>query len=164
MAAGQPRYGTIGWAMLYGGVFMALLTLLRGETFGWSWAPSYLWSLMWLTLFGSVIVFVLYFSVVERIGAEKASYATVLFPIVALVVSTFLEDYNWPTLALIGVPLALFGNALVLAGGRASPTPAPGAPAEREPLEWPINVVDLPEDGGGVAHDPLENTRLPGDR
>lgn len=163
MQAGQPRYATIGWAMLYGGILIGLVTIARGESFGWSWQPAYLWSLMWLTLFGSVAVFVLYFSVVERIGAQKASYATVMFPIVALVVSTFVEDYEWPLLALIGVPLALAGNALVLSGKTPLPTPAPGAPGERQPLEWPVNFVDLPHDGGGIAHDLAEDTGLAGD-
>ncbi|MEO1494117.1 MAG: DMT family transporter [Pseudomonadota bacterium] len=118
LASGQPRYGTIGWGMLYGGMIMAVLTLARGETFGFSLTPAYIWSLLWLTLLGSGAVFVLYFAVIERIGAEKASYATVMFPLVALVVSTFAEGYTWPGLALIGVPLALIGNGLVLWQGR----------------------------------------------
>ncbi len=125
LAVGQPRYATIGWGMVYGGVIMAALTMARGEPFGFSWTPAYLWSLLWLTLLGSGAVFVLYFAVIERIGAEKASYATVMFPLVALIVSTFAEGYTWPGLALIGVPLALIGNGLVLWQGR-TPSPAPG--------------------------------------
>jgi len=117
--AGQPRYATVGWAMLYGGLVMACLTMARGETFGWTWTPSYLWSLAWLTIMGSLVVFVLYFTIIERIGVEKASYATVLFPLVALGVSTVLEDYSWPTTALVGAPLALTGNAMVLASASA---------------------------------------------
>lgn len=120
--SGMPRFATIGWAMVYGGMIMACLTLARGETFGFEWTPRYVGSLFWLVVMGSLAVFVLYFTVVERIGAEKASYATVLFPLVALVVSTFAEDYHWPLLALIGVPLALIGNGLVLS----ERSPAPG--------------------------------------
>ena len=152
LRSGMPRFGTIGWAMLYGSVVMAGVTLLRGETFGFSFGTGYLLSLAGLTLLGSVAVFVLYFTVIERIGPEKASYATVLFPLVALGVSTFAEGYTWPTLALIGVPLALVGNGLVLSE-RPSPAPAPGTPGEPEPGEWPLNIVDLPEDGGGVTRD-----------
>lgn len=153
MGSGMPRYGTIGWAMIYGGIVMALLTLARGETFGFEWTYRYVSSLIWVTVLGSGAVFVLYFTVVERIGAEKASYATVMFPLVALTVSTFVEDYHWPALALIGVPLALMGNGLVLwqgqgaskAGSAASPPPDRGPPGEPEPIEWPINIVELPK-------------------
>jgi hypothetical protein len=38
----------------------------------------------------------------------------VLFPIVALAVSTLLEGYAWTPLAVMGVVLALTGNVLVL--------------------------------------------------
>jgi drug/metabolite transporter (DMT)-like permease len=129
-ALGQPRFATIGWAMLYGGLVLAGFTLLRGERFGFEWTVPYVASLLYLSLFGSVAVFVLYFTVIERIGAERASYATVMIPLVALAVSTVAEDYRWPALALLGVPLALAGNALILTGGR---RPAPGDPDRVEP-------------------------------
>jgi drug/metabolite transporter (DMT)-like permease len=38
----------------------------------------------------------------------------VLFPIVALSVSTWLEGYRWTPLAAAGVVLVLLGNVLVL--------------------------------------------------
>ena len=142
---GMPRFATIGWAMLYGGLVMCVLVLVRGETFGIDLRRSYILSFLWLTLLASVLVFILYFTLVERIGAEKASYATVLFPLVALIVSTIFEKYSWPWQALIGVPLALVGNALVLTAR--SPTPGDRAPQEAEPIEWPVNIVEFPENG-----------------
>jgi drug/metabolite transporter (DMT)-like permease len=149
-ASGMPRFATIGWSMLYGAVVLAGLTLAQGEAFRFDWSAPYILSLLYLTLFGSVAVFVLYFEVIERIGAEKASYATVLFPLVALAVSTVAEDYHWPALALIGVPLALAGNALVLMRGR-SPAAAGGAEREAQPVEGPVDVAELRESGRRAA-------------
>jgi len=112
-----------------------------------------------------VAIFVLYFEVIQRIGAEKAAYATVLFPLVALVVSTFAEDHRWTPLALAGVPLALAGNALVLWRGRAGlPAPGGGAPGQAQPIEWPVHAVDLPEDGTGRAHGQTQDPLFPGQR
>lgn len=139
---GMPRFATIGWAMIYGSLLMAALTLGRGEAFGFDLSVPYVASLLYLMVFGSGAVFALYFTVVERIGPEKASYATVLFPLVALAVSTVAEDYHWPALALLGVPLALAGNALVLTGSR-SPAPAGGRPGKAEPVERPVDVVEV---------------------
>jgi len=145
LALGMPRYATIGWAMVYGGLWMACVTLLRGESFGFELSLTYIGSLIWLIVMGSGVVFVMYFIIVERIGPERAAYSTVLFPLVALVVSTFAEDYRWPALALIGVPLALAGNALVLWRGRASPAAEPGAPGQPEPVERAVDPVEMPE-------------------
>jgi drug/metabolite transporter (DMT)-like permease len=143
--SGMPRFATLGWAMIYGGLVMAALTLARGERFAFEWTLPYVASLLYLTVLGSAAIFVLYFTVIERIGAEKASYATVMFPLVALAVSTVAEDYHWPALALIGVPLALVGNALVLTAGRL-PAPGHGRPGQPGALEHPPEIVDLPSD------------------
>ena len=54
-------------------------------------------------------------TLVGRIGPENAAYATVLFPIVALVLSTWFESYAWQGRTLVGVSLVLMGNVIVLA-------------------------------------------------
>jgi drug/metabolite transporter (DMT)-like permease len=49
---------------------------------------------------------------VGRIGPDRAAYSTVLFPIVALTISTIYEGYHWTPLALCGLALVLAGNLL----------------------------------------------------
>ncbi|MFQ6022498.1 MAG: hypothetical protein ACE5NW_07230 [Acidiferrobacterales bacterium] len=62
-----------------------------------------------------MIAFGCYLSLLGRIGADRAAYAGVLFPIVALTLSTLFEGYRWTVPALIGVATVLAGNLLVLA-------------------------------------------------
>jgi|UniRef100_A0A6B0U3V2 drug/metabolite transporter (DMT)-like permease len=69
-------------------------------------------ALLYLAIFGSVIGFTAYFYLVGRIGAGKAAYSTLLFPLVALVISTIWEGYHWQMHAVIGVILILCGNAI----------------------------------------------------
>ena len=57
-----------------------------------------------------MIGFTAYLTLVGRIGPERAAYCTVLFPIVALAVSTVFEGYRWSPLAVIGLLLVLAGN------------------------------------------------------
>ncbi|MEM1160223.1 MAG: DMT family transporter [Pseudomonadota bacterium] len=149
LGAGMPRYATIGWAMVYGSGWMCAVVLIRGDTFGFDLSLPYILSLVWLIVLGSGLVFVMYFILIERIGPERASYASVMFPLVALVISTFAEGYQWPLLALIGVPLAIIGNGLVLWQGRApaaSSAAAETLPGEPEPIEWHVNLVELPDE------------------
>jgi drug/metabolite transporter (DMT)-like permease len=92
--------------------------LVRGANFTFDPAFAYVGSLIYLAVFGSVIAFACYFALLARIGPERSAYATVLFPIVALTISTLFEDYQWRATALVGVALILAGNLLVLARPR----------------------------------------------
>lgn len=57
-----------------------------------------------------MLAFYSYLTVVGALGAAKAGYATVLFPIVALSLSTWLEGFSWTPAAVAGAALALLGN------------------------------------------------------
>jgi drug/metabolite transporter (DMT)-like permease len=70
----------------------------------------YLGALVYLAVPGSVIAFTAYLTLVGRIGPERAAYCTVLFPFVALAVSTVFEGYRWSVLAVIGLALVALGN------------------------------------------------------
>jgi len=108
--------------MSYGAVFTLAFALARGVpvTFDWSW--SYSLSLAYLALFASVFGFGAYLTLLQRIGADRAAYSSVLFPLVALGLSTAVEGYRWTAPAAIGVALVLAGNLVVLR--RPQPKPA----------------------------------------
>jgi drug/metabolite transporter (DMT)-like permease len=105
--------------MTYGTVFMALVSLVRGHSFAIEWTAQYIVSLLLLAVGASVVAFSCYLTLLRRIGAARAGYSTVLFPIIALAVSTVVEGYTWTPLAFLGVGLALAGNVLVLRSGPA---------------------------------------------
>jgi drug/metabolite transporter (DMT)-like permease len=119
-AAGLSVRGTTAWAMTYGTVLLSLFVVARGARFTFDPSFAYVGSLAFLAVVGSVVAFACYFALLERIGPERSAYATVLFPVVALVVSTLFEGYQWTAMALVGVVLTLVGNLLVLARPRAA--------------------------------------------
>ncbi|HBV3904059.1 TPA: DMT family transporter, partial [Klebsiella pneumoniae] len=112
---GLETLTTNSWAMLYGTLVMGAIALLRGDNFMPEWTVSYLGALLYLALFGSVIAFGAYFTLVGRIGASKAAYSTLLFPLVALSISTVYEGYVWHSSAVIGLALILLGNLVMFA-------------------------------------------------
>ncbi|HLI12866.1 MAG TPA: DMT family transporter [Alphaproteobacteria bacterium] len=101
----------MGW----GTCFLAFYLLVRGDSFRPALTAIYLGSLAYLAVVGSVVGFLAYLSLVARVGADRAAYATVLFPLVALSVSTLLEGYAWTPLAVAGLPLILLGNVVIFA-------------------------------------------------
>ena len=102
------------FGMLYGTALMTLYALISGVHFNFDPSFGYVGSLMYLSVFGSALAFTLYLTLVGQIGPEKAAYATVLFPIVALTLSTLFENYRWSALAGVGLLLVLVGNVIVL--------------------------------------------------
>jgi drug/metabolite transporter (DMT)-like permease len=61
-----------------------------------------------------VLTFSLYYPVVRKIGPAKASYSSVIVPIIAMGFSTWLEDYRWTWLTIAGALLALGGMLAAL--------------------------------------------------
>lgn len=113
------REGTTGWppigiAMGYGAVcsFIVALSLQRPGAIAWS--PTFVSSLAYLSIVGSVLAFGAYFALLGRIGAARAAYVGVMTPLVALVVSTWLEGFEWQLPTFLGVGLALAGNIVAL--------------------------------------------------
>ncbi len=111
---GVPLVSANTWAMSYGVAFLGIVSLVRGHAFIIEPTAAYLLGLVWLAVPASVVAFACYLSLLRRIGAARAGYATVLFPIVALAISTVVEGYAWTGLAALGAALALLGNVIVL--------------------------------------------------
>jgi len=101
--------------MAYGVLFLFVFSILSGTPFVIDTDIRFIGSLLFLALFASAIAFGCYLTLVGRIGPENAAYATVLFPIVALALSTWFESYEWQGRTLVGVSLVLIGNVVVLA-------------------------------------------------
>ncbi len=102
------------WGMMYGAIFTGLAVIVQGKQFSFSFDFAYLSSLVYLSLFGSVIAFGCYLTLMTRIGAHKTSYANILFPAIAVLISTVVEDFHWSEYTVIGLSFILLGNLVVL--------------------------------------------------
>lgn len=111
---GIPVFAATGYAMLYGSAALAIYAAANRHPFIIDGSPAYVISLVYLALIGSVVAFACYLTLLGRIGADRAAYATVLGPVVALVVSTLVENFQWSIAAAIGLAAVLIGNLLVL--------------------------------------------------
>ena len=104
------------WGMAYGTLASLALALAKGEPFLFDTSVNYVASLLWLAIVSTVIAFASYLTLVGRIGPGRAGYATVIFPVFALLASTWLEGYQWTPLAVLGLVLVLSGNVFVIRG------------------------------------------------
>jgi len=113
---GLPVVTVNAYGMAYGTLGLALLALVRGTPVAFDPTWPYVVSLLYLSLFGTSLAFGLYLALLKRIGAARAAYTSVLFPVVALAVSTLFEDYRWSVPAITGLAVLIAGNALALGG------------------------------------------------
>lgn len=104
------------WAMLYASVAVALYCVVRGLPFRFDASPSYLASLVYLAVFGSVFAFMGFLTLLQRIGAGPAGYTAAVIPVLAMATSTVFEGYRWSAVALSGMALVLAGTVMVLRG------------------------------------------------
>ena len=111
---GTPVIQMNFWAMTYGLVFLYGSALVSGAEFVLPESPDYYWSLVYLALFGSVLAFGAYMKLVQQIGSDKAAYVVLMYPIVALLLSTLFEGYQWTMQAMFGVIIVLLGNAVAM--------------------------------------------------
>ncbi|NIF47616.1 DMT family transporter [Enterobacter sp. Ap-1006] len=112
---GLETLSTNTYAMFYGTAIMGVVALVSGESFMPDFTVRYIGSLLYLAIFGSVIAFGAYFTLVGRIGASQAAYSTLLFPLVALTLSTLYEGYVWHANAVLGLVMILLGNLVMFA-------------------------------------------------
>jgi drug/metabolite transporter (DMT)-like permease len=109
-----PVVQSNAWSMLYGGMFTGVVALAQGHPFIFEATAGYVISLAYLTVFGSVVAFGAYLTLLGRIGAHKAGYATVMFPVVALGFSMLFEGLALDVWIIGGFLLVLAGNVMVL--------------------------------------------------
>ena len=111
---GIPVFYSNAYAMTFGCLTMLMITMITDEHWNFSWNPQFLLSLVFLSVFASVVGFWCYLTLLGRVGADRGAYATLIFPIVALSISTVFEGYQWSLIAISGVVLILLGNFIIL--------------------------------------------------
>ena len=99
----------------------AFVAVIKGAPWSFETTPQYLVSLIYLAVFGSVVAFGVYLTLLGKIGPGRAGYVGVAVPVVALLLSTVFEHYQWTLPALAGAALCIAGNVLVLMRERPKP-------------------------------------------
>ena len=114
--ASMPLWQPMAWGMLYGALFSLGATLATGKALGFEPTAGYVLSLVYLAVFGSVVAFAGYLTLLQRIGAAKSGYIGVMTPIVALVISALFEGFRWHALTWAGIAISVAGNVIILRG------------------------------------------------
>lgn len=115
-----PMATMLGWGMLFGATMDAIFawTVSGPPVFEYRW--GYVLGLGYLSVIASALAFTLYFTLIRTIGAARASYSSTIIPVIAMLISTFAEDYRWTGLAVAGAVLAMIGTFTALSAAKPS--------------------------------------------
>ena len=103
-----------GLGMFYGSVSLMIYLILMGNSFSFEVSHQYIFSLIYLSIFGSVFGFSLYLTLIKKLGSNDAAYVAIIMPLVALVVSTFFEGLVWDVSLVLGAIMIVLGNVIIL--------------------------------------------------
>jgi drug/metabolite transporter (DMT)-like permease len=104
----------LAWGLLFGALIDGVFAYVMEGPPQFSTRPAYLFGVVYLGIMGSVVTFPLYSRLLQRLGAGRAAYNSVLVPVIAMILSTVFEGYRWSVLAAAGSVLAMAGLVLAL--------------------------------------------------
>ncbi|WP_206957927.1 DMT family transporter [Trinickia acidisoli] len=95
---------------------LALAVLLLASRTGLTFDPSlpYVVSLLYLALFGTVIAFLCYLTLIGRMGPSRAAYAMLASPVIALIISSRMEGLTLSARVVAGAALVVLGNWIIM--------------------------------------------------
>ncbi len=102
------------FGMLYGGLTMFFISLVLGKPIDFDNSTSYIISLIYLAIFGSIVAFSTYLKLLGEIGPDRSVYIALITPAIAMLISTIFEGYQWDLFAFLGIVLLFSGNILAL--------------------------------------------------
>jgi drug/metabolite transporter (DMT)-like permease len=131
---------TTAWSMAWGTALVLLLVAVTGQPLVVPAAPAYWMGLFYLSIFGSVVAFIAYFTLINRIGAQRAVYVGVTAPVISVLVSIRLEHFRPGPLEWLGMAMCLASVVWAVRPPRAGPLKSVDAAAV---IAAPIPSVPL---------------------
>lgn len=136
------------WAMAYGALCTAFWAMASGQALAFDPRPGFWFALAYLAVFGTVVAFLCYLSLLREAGSGVAMYVSVLSPLGAVVVSILLEGLRPEAPTVVGILLALVGAWVTLRSPAPSSRPAPVHAVDK--LHTPPPATDRIEPRGSV--------------
>lgn len=109
-----PVIQTNAFGMLYGSIIVLSIAILSGKNISIDLNFSYLSSLMYLSIFGSIFAFTAYLNLLGKIGPDRSGYISLVMPVIALLLSTIFENYQWTIYGFLGLLMIIAGILLAL--------------------------------------------------
>ena len=102
------------YSMLYGSILSIITNFAKGQEFIFDTSPTYILSLLYLIIIPGIVGYCSILFLVDKIGSIRASYTSLLYPIIALFISNFFENYIFTFTTFAAIILIFIGNLIAL--------------------------------------------------
>lgn len=110
--------------MTYGAIVLLAISLFTEDVGAAVWSATAIASIVYLAIFGSVVGFVVYYSLLRQVPVTTLNMISYLFPIVAVVLGYLVLDEVLDRLAVGGAAAIVIGIAIATYGQRRAPARA----------------------------------------
>ena len=114
----HPLATTVGALSVATPMFLISWLLIDGNLNIELWQAKSLWATLYLGVFGSLIGFYAYFTVLQKLSASNVTLITLITPVIALSLGAFLNDETLSDKLIVGAFLVLLGLTLYHFGYR----------------------------------------------
>lgn len=111
---GVPIPVLMGWGALCGCGFGFAWAVVVGTSLTIPVTIGYLTQLAYLAIVASCVTFLMYFTLIEKVGPARAAYALTVVPIVAMTISVIFEGIQVDSRLALGGATIILGNILIL--------------------------------------------------
>jgi drug/metabolite transporter (DMT)-like permease len=122
---GVPVMASSAWGMFYGMLCTGFMCLIFREDFVFPTTFQFWAAMFYLSVIGTVVAFLAYFTLIGRIGAARAAYTSVASPVIAVTISAVFENMQITNLLMAGMACCLIGNVFTLYHTKPIPTEPP---------------------------------------
>ena len=107
-----PLYTTITYCSGFGTIFLLVINLVKNNNFTIDYSLSYLGSLFYLVFISTILAFICLFYLIQKIGSTRANYTALIYPIIAIITSMFLENLKLNLVSVIGILMIISAIAI----------------------------------------------------
>lgn len=107
-----PLYTTIAYGSGFGAIFLFLVNVLRGNEFTFDSSTQYVLSLSYLVIVATALAFICLFYLIQKIGSARANYTALVYPAIALITSSFFENFHFTFFSTLGFLMIISALAI----------------------------------------------------
>ncbi len=97
----------MAYIFIVGGVISLISSAIAGNKIDFDFSINYISSLLYLIIIASCLGYISLYYLINKLGAAKANYASLIYTVGAIWVSTIFEDYTWSIINFFGFAMIL---------------------------------------------------------